>query len=78
VEMLSRQNVYNFIKTPRGVIISVAVVVGIYVVFREVIGVENLLPVLLLGACALMHLFMPHGHGHGNDNGKNGHESDQK
>lgn len=67
MEIFSRDGLRNLLRSPKGIALCVGAAILVYVVVRESVGLDTLLPFLLLAGCMLMHLFMPHGHGHGQD-----------
>lgn len=51
-------------RTRNGVATALLIgLVGIYLVTEHLVHIYQALPLLLLGGCVLMHLFMHHGHG---------------
>lgn len=65
MNILNRLRMRELLHSNAAIVLCIAMLIGVYLLVRETFEVESLLPILLIGGCFLMHLFMPHGHGSG-------------
>ena len=65
MNILSRFKLRELLRSNAAIVLCIVMLIGVYLLVRDAVGIDSLLPILLIAGCFLMHLFMPHGHEHG-------------